>query len=218
MEERTGTFRVYRVVEAVPHVNLFDVDASRLYTTYQSGYGDRQAAVDDLRTGDVIEATLSGDADADDEAWSLASFERVGGVRMGFAVDADLPTVAADLWEEGREAPARAALEEDPDGGPVAEVYVQPRDPLPGGRFVPNVLSGLVPMEPLFADLPVVGGPATDALFLDPDPPDARRFSRPYGVAVLFGAGADRLLSTFRDRYDLPADADTRPAYDPYGI
>src|SRR6056297_2845622 len=55
METRAGRFRVYRVVESVHHINLFDAEATRLYTTYQSGYGDRQADIDALRTGDLVE-------------------------------------------------------------------------------------------------------------------------------------------------------------------
>jgi hypothetical protein len=217
MPERTGRFRVYRVVEAVPHINLVDVDASRLYTVFQSGYpDDRQATVDALRTGDLIEATLSGAPDRDDEPWRLEALDRIGGVEMDFAVDVDPPRVATDLWDDGLDRPARATLEETPEDGPVAEVYVQPRDPLPRGAFVPNVLAGLVPVEPFLADLPVVGGPATDALFLDPDPPEATDYAFPFGVAVLFGEGADRLTATFRDRYDLPAGEDSRPDFDPY--
>jgi hypothetical protein len=216
MEERSGRFRVYRVVESVPHINLFDTGNDRLYTAFQSGYGDLQPAVDALGTGDLIEATLTGDPGADEEPWSLATLDRVGGVAMDFAVDADPPAVATELWEPGMEGPARAVLEED--DGPVAEVYVQPREPLPSGAFVPNVLAGLVPMEPWLTDMPVVGGPATDALFLDPDPPEASRYSRPYGVIALFGADADATLAEFRERYDLPAGGDSRPDYDPYGI
>ncbi|EMA17139.1 MULTISPECIES: hypothetical protein [Haloarcula] len=216
MDERTGVFRVYRVVEAVPHINLFDTDATRLYTVYQSGYGERQPAVDDLRTGDRVEATLGGDPDDSDEAWSLLSFERLDRVAMDFAVDAEVPAVAADLWEPGLERPASAVLEED--GEPVAECFVQPRAPLPGGTFVPSVLTGLVPMESLLTDLPGIGEPPTDAIFIDPDPPDADSYARPYGVAVLFTAAADDLLAEFRDRYDLSADTDNRPEYDPYGL
>jgi len=52
---------------------------------------------------------------------------------------------------------------------PVGEVAVQPRDPLPGGSFVPSGLTGLVPMEARLDRLPSVGEPATDALFVDPD-------------------------------------------------
>ncbi|MEF8974544.1 MAG: hypothetical protein V5A15_06590, partial [Haloarcula sp.] len=98
------------------------------------------------------------------------------------------------------------------------ECFVQPRAPLPGGAFVPSVLTGLVPMESLLTELPGIGEPPTDAIFIDPDAPDADSYTRPYGVAVLFTAAADELLAEFRDRYDLPADADTRPEYDPYGL
>jgi hypothetical protein len=193
-------------------MNLVDVGASTLYTVFQSGYpDDRQAAVDDLRTGDLIEATLSGAPDRDDEPWRLETLDRIGGVEMGFAVDVEPPRVAVDLWEDGLDRPAGAPLEETPEDGPVAELYVQPR-----GAFVPNVLAGLVPVEPFLAELPAVGGPATDALFLDPDPPGATDYAYPFGVAVLFGEGADRLTATFRDRYDLPAGEDSRPDFDPY--
>jgi hypothetical protein len=139
MPERTGRFRVYRVVEAVPHINLVDVGASTLYTVFQSGYpDDRQAAVDDLRTGDLIEATLSGAPDRDDEPWRLETLDRIGGVEMGFVVDVEPPRVATDLWEDGLDRPAGAPLEETPEDGPVAELYVQPRDPLPRGAFAPT--------------------------------------------------------------------------------
>ncbi|GCF14834.1 hypothetical protein Harman_27690 [Haloarcula mannanilytica] len=216
MDERTGVFRVYRVVEAFPHINLFDTDATRLYTVYQSGYGERQPAVDALRTGDLVEATLGGDPDDQEEAWSLLSVDRLDRVAMDFAVDAELPEVAADLWEPGLERPASATLEED--GEPVAECFVQPRAPLPGGTFVPSVLTGLLPMESLLTELPAIGEPPTNALFIDPDAPDADGYSRPYGVAVLFTAEADELLAEFRERYDLPTDTDNRPEYDPYGL
>ena len=216
MDERTGVFRVYRVVEAVPHINLFDTDATRLYTVYQSGYGERQPAVDDLRTGDLVEATLGGDPNDSEEAWSLLSFDRRDRVAMDFVVDAEVPEVAADLWEPGLERPASAVLKED--GEPVAECFVQPRAPLPGGTFVPSVLTGLVPMESLLTELPGIGESPTDAIFIDPDTPDADSYSRPYGVAVLFTADADELLTEFRERYDLAVDADNRPEYDPYGL
>ncbi|MFB6222889.1 MAG: hypothetical protein ABEH86_04350 [Haloarcula sp.] len=216
MDERTGEFRVYRVVEAVPHINLFDADATRLYTVYQSGYGERQAAVDDLRTGDLVAATLGGDPDDSEEAWSLLEFDRLDRVAMDFAVDVDVPAVAADLWEPGLEQPTSATIKED--GDPVAECFVQPRAPLPGGAFVPSVLTGLVPMEELLTELPAIGEPPTDAIFIDPDAPDADSYSQPFGVAVLFTAAADETLAEFRERYDLPEDADTRPEYDPYGL
>lgn len=218
MTERTSTFRVFRIVETVPHLNLFDTEADRLYTVFESGYRDRQPAVDDLRTGDLIEATVTGDPDASDDPWRLDAFTRVGRVEMDFAVDVDPPAAAEDRWEDGRERPAGTTLEADPGGEPVAEMYVQPREPLPSKMFVPNVLTGLVPMEPWLRELPTVGAPATHAMFIDPDPPDAQRFSRPYGVVVLFGPDAGTTLAEFRRRYDLPAGADTRPDFDPYAI
>ncbi|MDS0277478.1 hypothetical protein NDI85_06705 [Halomicroarcula sp. S1AR25-4] len=216
MEQRTGRFRVYRVVESVPHSNFFDTDATRLYTVYQSGYGERQARIDSLRTGDLVEATLAGNPDDSEEAWSIQSVERVGGVRMSFAVDAEMPALAEELWSEGQRHPSSIVIEED--GTPVAELHVQPRDPLPGGSFVPSVLTGLVPMEGTLSVLPSIGGPATHALFLDPDPPDADRYSRPFGVVVLFGEDADAVLTEWHDRYDVDPESDSRPTYDPYGI
>jgi len=207
---------VYRVVESVPHINFFDTEATRLYTVYQSGYGDRQGDVDDLRTGDLVEATLAGDSDDPDEAWSIQSVDRIDRVRMAFAVDADPPAVAEELWTEGQVRPTTAALEAD--GRVVGEVAVQPRDPLPGGSFVPSVLTGLVPMEPRLESLPSVGEPATDALFVDPDSPDADRYSRPFGVVVLFTAAGDSLRDEFYDAYDIDPAADSRPEYDPYGL
>jgi len=216
METRAGRFRVYRVVESVPHINLFDTEETRLYTAYQSGYGDRQAEIDALRTGDLVEATLGGDPDDSEEAWSIQSVERVDRVRMAFAVDADPPAVAEELWTEGQERPATTALEWE--GDPVAEVAVQPRAPLPGGSFVPSVLTGLVPMEDRLGELQSVGEPVTDALFVDPDPPDAARYSRPFGAVVFFSAAGQPLRDEFYATYDIDPSEDTRPAYDPYGI
>jgi len=216
METRAGRFRVYRVVESVPHINLFDTEGTRLYTAYQSGYGDRQAEIDALRTGDLVEATLGGDPTDADEAWSIQSVERVDRVRMAFAVDADPPAVAEELWTDGQERPATAVLRSD--GEPVAEVAVQPRAPLPGGAFVPSVLTGLVPMEERLQELPSVGEPVTDALFVDPDPPDTDRYSRPFGTVVLFSEAAEALRSEFYDSYGIDAAGDSRPDYDPYSI
>jgi hypothetical protein len=216
METHAGRFRVYRVVESVPHINLFDTDGTRLYTAYQSGYGDRQGEIDALRTGDLVEATLGGDPDDPDEAWSIQSLERVGGVRMAFAVDADPPAVAEELWTEGQERPSTTSLKWQ--GEPVAEVAVQPRAPLPGGAFVPSVLTGLVPMEARLGELQSVGEPVTDALFVDPDPPDTDRYSRPFGAAVFFSAAGEALRDEFYAAYDVDPAEDSRPAYDPYGI
>ncbi|WP_254280042.1 hypothetical protein [Haloarcula marina] len=216
MEQRTGRFRVYRVVEDVPHVNFFDTDATRLYTVYQSGYGDRQADVDALRTGDLVDATLAGNPDDAEEAWSIQSLNRVDGVRMHFAVGAEMPARAEELWTEGMQRPATTTLEED--GIPVAELHVQPRAPLPGGSFVPSVLTGLLPMEPTLTDLPTIRKSVAGALFLDPDAPDSDGYSRPFGVAVLFTDAADAVLDEWYDRYDIDPEGDSRPTYDPYGI
>jgi len=216
MEEREGRFRVYRVVESVPHVNFFDTDATRLYTVYQSGYGDRQDAIDDLRTGDLVDAALAGNPEDSDEAWSIQSVDRVDRVRMAFAVDAPVPTVAEELWTEGQEQPSTTVLAAD--GDPAAEVAVQPRAPLPGGAFVPSVLTGLVPMEESLQTLPTVGDPVTDALFIDPDPPGADSYTRPFGVVVLFSAAAEELRTEFYEEYGIEPGSDSRPEYDPYGI
>jgi hypothetical protein len=216
MAERSGRFRVYRVVESVPHCNFQAVEEPRLYTVYQSGYGDLQATVDDLRTGDLVAATLSGDADAPDEAWRVTDLERVDGVAVDVAVDVTPPAVATDLFDPGQVEPTCDTLT---DGGEaVGACCVQPRDPLPDSRFVPNVLAGLLPMESQFASVPGVGAPAVEALVLDPDPPDADAFSRPYGVVLFFTAAGRALADEYRDRYDCPRGADTRPDYDPYGI
>lgn len=216
METHTGRFRVYRVVESVPHVNFFDTDATRLYTVYQSGYGDRQGAIDGLRTGDLVEATLAGDPDDAEEAWSVQSVERVDRVRMAFAVEAEPPAVAEELWTEGQDRPSSAVLETD--GEPVAEAAVQPRAPLPGGSFVPSVLTGLVPMEDRLTELPSVGEPVADALFVDPDSPDADGYSRQFGVVLLFSETGTELRDEFYAAYDIDPDGDSRPDYDPYGI
>jgi len=216
METHTGRFRVYRVVESVPHVNFFDTDATRLYTVYQSGYGDRQGAIDDLRTGDLVDATLAGDPEDPEEAWSVQSVERVDRVRMAFAVAAEPPAVAEELWTEGQDRPSSAVLKADSE--PVAEVAVQPRAPLPGGSFVPSVLTGLVPMEDRLTELPSVGEPVADALFVDPDSPDADSYSRPFGVVMLFSEGGAALRDELYAAYDIDPDGDSRPDYDPYGI
>lgn len=214
--ERSGRFRVYRVVESVPHCNLQAVDDARLYTVYQSGYGDRQPTVDDLRTGDLVEATLSGNPDADDEPWRFESVRVADRIEMGFAVDIETPAVATDLWSSDDPGPDCAVLTED--GDPVGACCVQPRDPLPDGAFVQSVLTGLLPLEQQFRSIPGVGEPATEALFLDPDPPGATSYSRPYGVVLLFAASASTQPDRFRAAYDCPRDTDTRPEFDPYGL
>jgi hypothetical protein len=239
--ERRGEFRVYRVVESVPHINFQQISEPRLYTVYKSGYetgvpasdesatqqtgetavttGETavtQEAVDDLVTGDRVEATLVGDPDADDEAWHLAELDRVGGVEMAFATDIDPPAIAGDTWESGTERAICRTLRAD--GEPAGACCVQPRDPLPNGAFVPNVVTGLLPLEAQFASVPGVEESAAEALFLDPDSPDATRYDAPYGVLLLFTSDGRSLADRFRDAYDLPRGTDTRPDFDPYGI
>jgi hypothetical protein len=216
MVERSGTFRVYRVTESVPQINLQATEIPTLYSVYQTGYGDRQEAVDALETGNLVEATLEGDPTADGEPWRLARFERVGDVQIGFAVDVTPPDVARELWTDGQTDPATTVLTADRSS--VAACGVQPRAPLPNGAFVPNVLTGLVPLEPQFASVPGVGDPAVEALFLDPDPPGAGSHTTPYGVLLLFTAAGTTLADRFRETYDCPRGADTRPEFDPYGI
>lgn len=216
MAERSGSFRVYRVTESVPHINLQAIDSPTLYTVYQTGYGEQQDAVDDFTTGDVIEATLGGDPTAQDEPWRLETFERVGGLDMGFAVDVTPPEVARELWTTEQTEPSTTVLTED--GDPIGACCVQPREPLPNGAFVPNVLTGLLPLEPQFTSVPGIGDPAVEALFLDPDPPDASSYTTPYGVLLLFTKPATALADRFRETYNCPRGVDTRPAFDPYGV
>jgi hypothetical protein len=216
MDERVGEFRVYRIVPSVPHLNLQAIDEPQLYTVYQSGYDDLQPAVDALRTGDRVAATVEGDPATADEPWRLTALDQVGDIEMGFAVDIDPPDVARETWTAGAARPACTVLKED--GEPVGACCVQPRDPLPEGAFVPNVLTGLLPIEAQLRAVPELDEPATEALFLDPDPPDATRHSHPYGVLLLFTDRAESLPDRFRERYDCPRGADTRPDFDPYGV
>ena len=217
MVERSGTFRVYRVVEAVPQYNLQSVDSPTLYTVYQSGYDEPiQSSVEGLQTGDRIEATLSGDPAAESEPWRLTALERLDGVEMGFVVDATPPDVAREAWIPGSSEPIYVPLT---DGGEAIGVCcLQPREPLPNGAFVPNVLAGLLPLEDHFRSIPRVDEPASEALFVDPDPPDASSYSTPYGVLLLFSAAGRKVADRFRNAYDCPRGVDTRPEFDPYGI
>jgi hypothetical protein len=216
MATRDGRFRVYRVTEAVPHLNLQAVESPVLYTVYQQGYTELQPAVDDLRTGDLVRATLSGDPGDEDEAWRLEAVEPVDHVAMGFAVDADPPALARDCWTAGQTEPECAVLTEE--GAPVGACCVQPREGLPGGRFVPNVLAGLLPLEPQLGSVPGVGDPAAEALFIDPEPPGERNPTTPFGVVLLFTERASDLPDRFREAYDCPRETDSRPAFDPYGL
>jgi len=214
--ERSGRFRVYRGVESVPHINVQAVDSPTLYSVYRSGYEAVQSTVDDLETGDLIEATLAGDPDDEAEPWRLTAVERVGRVRTAFAVGVDPPDVARDCWTPDRTTPAYTRLTED--GTPIGVCGVQPRDPLPNDAFVPSVVTGLLPLEAEFEAVPTVGDPAVEAVFLDPSPPDATSHTRPYGVVFLFTRSSTGFATRLREQYDCPLDADTRPAFDPYGI
>ena len=73
-------------------------------------------------------------------------------------------------------------------------------------------------MEARLAELQSVGEPVTDALFVDSDPPDTDRYSRPFGTVVFFSAAGEPLRDEFYAAYDIDPAADTRPTYDPYGI
>lgn len=217
MTERSGAFRVYRVVESVPHLNLQSTESPRLYTVYRSGYdGSIQPSVEALRTGDRVEATLSGDPGADSEPWRLTALDRLDGVEMGFAVDATPPDVARDAWVPGTTEPIYVPLTADDER--VGVCCLQPREPLPNGAFVPNVLTGLLPLEDHLESIPQVGEPAAEALFVDPDPPEASTHTEPYGVVLLFTAAGRELADRFRETYGCPRGTDSRPAFDPYGI
>lgn len=216
MTERSGQFRVYRVVESVPHYNLQAIDSPTLFTVYQSGYGALQSDIDRLRTGDRIEATLDGDPTAEDEPWRLTALERLDAVEMGFAVDVRPPDIARELWTTGQTDPSYAVLRTGDRA--VGVCGVQPREPLPNGAFVPNVLTGLLPLERQFREIPMVEAPATEALFLDPDTPETASYTDPYGVVLLFNAAGRELADRFRETYDCPRGRDTRPEFDPYGV
>ena len=214
MAERSGTSRVSRVTESVPPLDLQATETPALYSLYHTRYFDLQDAVDDLETCYLLTTTLQRDPTADDEPWRLGRFERVGGVQMGFAVDVAPPDVAQDLWTDGQTEPATTVLTQD--GSAVGACGVQPRDPLPNGAFVPNVLTGLLPLGPQFASVLGVGEPAVEVLFVDPDPPGARTYSMPYGVVLLFTTAGTNLAERFRETYGCPRGVDTRPAFDPY--
>jgi hypothetical protein len=221
--ERSGTFRVYRVVDSVQHINLQAVGDPTLYTVYQSGYNTLQPTVDALDTGDLVEATLSGDPSDQSEAWRLTNLHVTDSVEMDFAVDVDLPSVATDLWDPDTAEPTFTTLvtdeERDSDStesSPVAACGIQPREPLPNGAFVPNVLTGLLPLESVLQSVPGTDDPAAEVLFLDADPPDSDDYSRPFGVVVLFTETGTDVARQFREQYDCPRGEDSRPAFDPY--
>lgn len=222
--ERSGTFRVYRVVDSVPHINLQAVDEQTLYTVYQSGYNTLQPTVDSLDTGDLVDATLSGDPSDQSEAWRLTDLHVTDSVEMDFAVGVDLPSVATNLWDPDTAEPTFTTLATDEESGSdpsaesnsVAACGIQPREPLPNGAFVPNVLTGLLPLESVLQSVPGTDKPAAEVLFLDADQPDSDDYSRPFGVVVLFTETNTDLAGQFREQYDCPRGEDSRPAFDPY--
>jgi hypothetical protein len=217
MAERSGQFRVYRVVPSVHHLNFQSVGDTTLYTVYQSGYGSLQSAVDSLETGALIEATLEGDPTTAEDPWHLTGVEYVDGLVLDFAVDVALPSVARRLWGEGRTHPTWTTLT-DEAGNAVGACGVQPRDPLPNRSFVPSVVTGLLPLEGLFASVPELNDPATEVLFLDPDVPAASTYTQEYGVVLAFTEPRTALADEYRDSYDLPRGEDSRPDFDPYAF
>lgn len=227
MATTEGRFRVYRVLAAVPHINLFHVDSERLYTVFESGYPDPvQTVVDDLRTGDLIEGTVEGDHEAAEEPWRLTEVTRddIGSVRVDFATGVDYPNVAQETWiratEEAGDDPVRPtgrALGTDGEaGGAVGEVWVQPRDALPDGAFTLPVLAGRLPLEPWLRELPYVEAAAAELLVVDSADPDSDVHHDPYGVFLFFTAEGGELADRYRERWGLERGTDSRPDLDPY--
>lgn len=226
MATTEGRFRVYRVLAAVPHVNLLDVDAERLYTVYRSSYPDAvQRVVDDLRTGDLVEATVEGDPDAADEPWRLTEVERDGtaSVTVDFATGVDYPDVARETWTAAREEagddpvrPTGRPLGSDDATGPVGEVWVQPRDALPDGAFTLLALAGRLPLEPWLRELPYAEAPAAELLVVDSTAPESSGHRDPYGVFLFFTDDGRALADRYRERWGLERDGDSRPDVDPY--
>lgn len=224
MDTTEGTFRVYRVVDAVAHLNVLDVDAGTLYTVYESAYPDTvQRVVDDLTTGDLVTATLEGDSDAPEEPWRFTAVEPAGGVTVDFVTGVAYPDVARETWaaavEEAGEDPVRPtgrALGVDGHDGAVAEVWVQPRDALPDMGFIPSVLAGKLPLEPWLQELPYAGGPASELLVVDATEVDSTREGPPYGVLLFFTEPGRPLADRYRERWGVERGADSRPDFDPY--
>ncbi len=225
MDTRSGSFRVYRVVDSVKHLNLQAVGEPQLYSVYETGYPEsQQAAVDALTTGDLVDATLEGDPAAATEAWRVTEITRQDRVPFGFAVDLGLdglPEPARSLATEHAFDTPQAPT--DPVGTPlshqgtvVGECWLQPRESLPNKAFVPSVLTGLLPLEPWLQNLPHAEAPADQVLVLDPAPPTAETFSVPFGVFLFFTTAGDALASTYRDQYHCPRGTDSRPDFDPY--
>ncbi len=151
MDERTGVFRVYRVVDAVPP-SICSTPMQRGSTPCTS-----PATANDSRQLTTSEQVISSrrrSAAIPTTGGSLAllSFDRRDRVAMDFVVDAEVPEVAAVLWEPGLERPASAVLEED--GKPVAECTCSRARRCPAARSS-RACSPSRPMESLLTELPV---------------------------------------------------------------
>jgi len=224
MERIEGTFRVYCVVDAVAHLNVLDVESNTLYTVYESAYPDDvQRPVDDLVTGDLVEATIAGDPEIPDEPWRFTAIEPAGGVTVDFVTGVAYPEVAREAWaaavDEAGDDPVRPtgrSLGVKEHDGAVAEAWVQPRDALPDGGFLPSVLAGTLPLEPWFQGLPYADAPASELLVVDSSEVDASDPRDPYGLFLFFTEAGRPLADRYRDRWELSRGADSRPAFDPY--
>lgn len=224
MDTTEGTFRVYRVVDAVAHLNVLDVDAGTLYTVFESVYPDTvQQTVDDLRTGDLVTATLEGDSDAPEEPWRFTAVEPTGGITVDFVTDVAYPDVARETWaaavKEAGDDPVRPtgrALGVDGHDGAVAEVWVQPRGVLPDDGFIPSVLAGKLPLEPWLQELPYADAPASELLVVDSAEVDSTGHRDPYGVFLFFTEAGRPLADRYRERWDVDRGEDSRPDFDPY--
>ncbi|MFC7175764.1 hypothetical protein [Halosegnis marinus] len=223
MATTEGTFRVYRVLDAVAHLNLLDTAESRLYTVFESGYpDDLQATVDGLATGALVSGTVEGDPDDPDEPWHLLDAERDPdrSVLVDFATGVRYPEVAREAWDEAGEAagddpvrPTGRALGHD--GDPAGEVWVQPRDALPDGAFTLPAVAGRLPLEPWLRELPYTEERPAELLVVDAGGP-GEPTTEPYGVLLFFTAAGHALADRYRERWDLPRGADSRPDFDPY--
>jgi hypothetical protein len=78
--------------------------------------------------------------------------------------------------------------------------------------------AAMLPLEPLFQQIPGLGKPPAELLFVDADAPTATSYTEPYGVVLAFTRAGAALADEYRDRWELPRGADSRPAYDPYGL
>ncbi|MFB6118962.1 hypothetical protein [Halosegnis sp.] len=225
MATTSGRFRVYRVLGAVLHINLFDVADRRLYSVYQTDYpAPLQSTVDSLATGDMIEATVTGDPEAPQEPWRLEAAERedTASVDIDFAVGVEYPDVARQTWEralaeasEEGVVPTGRALGTQEGDEAAGEVWVQPRDSLPDGGFTPAVAAGRLPLEPWLERLPYADAPAEELLAIEASDPD-EPVREPYGVFLFFTKAGRGLADRYRERWDLPRGADSRPDFDPY--